>query len=156
MPAIGECLSDPKRLVVAAAAAAGALYWLLSGSDAGKPKANSDGQNALQGSTVNEDRPDRTYTEAKFQRMMAGLLTKERKSVTKEEWAKHTDIDKSLWILVGGMLFEVATFHEMHPGGTQIYLELKCPVDATQSYLAIGHSDRALKEMAALYVGHLA
>eukprot|EP00756_Hemistasia_phaeocysticola_P006438 Hpha_TRINITY_DN13832_c0_g1::TRINITY_DN13832_c0_g1_i1::g.70120::m.70120 len=151
MPALGACLSNPRNLLIGVGAAA-AAYLLLGG---GGKKGGGGAKDELQAGTQNVDREDRTYTAEKLQRMFDKLLPKQRKEVTREEWMKHTDLKKSFWILLGGALFEVADFHEMHPGGSEIYEEFAAPKDATPSYLSIGHSDRALKELAGLYVGHL-
>eukprot|EP01065_Artemidia_motanka_P002342 TRINITY_DN1110_c2_g1_i2.p3 TRINITY_DN1110_c2_g1~~TRINITY_DN1110_c2_g1_i2.p3 ORF type:complete len:184 (+),score=67.94 TRINITY_DN1110_c2_g1_i2:72-554(+) len=158
MPAAGSCFSDPKVWVLGAGAVAAVLYTLSAGQGPKSGGAGGDGKgDALLDGTDNKDKPDRTYTAEKLQRMLSGLLPPpaERPKKTKAEWEKHQDMSASYWVCIGGCLFEVAQFQDIHPGGTEIYYEYKYPKDATQGFLAIGHSDRALKELSTLFVGQL-
>ena len=76
---------------------------------------------------------------------------KKMREVTPRQLAQHAS-SESCWIVIEGFVYDVTEFH--HPGGNDRLFDLG-GMDATQAFLAIGHSPVAQKELTKLLVGRL-
>jgi hypothetical protein len=59
------------------------------------------------------------------------------------------------WIIVRGVVYDVTSFLESHPGGPLLILSV-AGGDATQAFAAPGHSTRAVEQLLSMRVGVLA
>ena len=76
------------------------------------------------------------------------------REVSLAEVAVHTSEDDA-WVIIEGLVYDVSEWHEDHPGGSEILLEL-AGKDATALFAAVQHSPDAIAERARFLVGRLA
>jgi cytochrome b involved in lipid metabolism len=74
--------------------------------------------------------------------------------ITPAELAAHTSAD-SMWVAIGGYVFDVTKYLKEHPGGEKVLSEV-AGRDATTDFEDVGHSPSARAALAALRVGALA
>lgn len=74
--------------------------------------------------------------------------------LTLDEVARHASPDDA-WIAVGGFVYDVTPFLNMHPGGRKVLLP-RLGRDATKTFEAVKHSDAARILMTNFRVGRLA
>jgi cytochrome b involved in lipid metabolism len=74
--------------------------------------------------------------------------------ITLAELAEHKSSD-SLWIAIGGCVYDVTSYVAEHPGGESVLADV-AGRDATADFEDIGHSETARKALAALRIGELA
>lgn len=72
---------------------------------------------------------------------------------TLKEVAAH-NTSTSCWIVLNGVVFDVTTFLDDHPGGYEILLH-HAGKDATDAFEAIGHSESALEVLNDYSIGLL-
>jgi len=68
-----------------------------------------------------------------------------------EEIEEHND-DKSLWVVVHGVVYDVTEYALEHPGGIGILLE-HAGLDGTDDFEDVGHSDDAKQLMKTMKIG---
>ncbi len=83
------------------------------------------------------------------------MATKELKEFTREEVATHNDGDKSAWIIIDGLVYNVTAFAAMHPGGEKILLAF-AGRDATEDFYALHRHEVLQKYAPKLLVGRIA
>lgn len=75
--------------------------------------------------------------------------------IKQAELARHAD-EKSLWVTIGGAVYDATRYAKRHPGGMEVLLR-SAGRDMTQDFDAIGHSKKAKRILEALpIVGDLA
>ena len=80
-------------------------------------------------------------------------ITMAERKIKMEEVAKHND-EKSLWFVIHGVVYDVTSFQEDHPGGDDV-LKDRAGMDATQAFEDIGHSPEANEQLAEYRIGVL-
>ena len=70
---------------------------------------------------------------------------------TWEEIEEHND-DKSLWVVIHGVVYDVTNYALEHPGGIGILLE-HAGIDGTDDFEDVGHSDDAKELMKSFKIG---
>ena len=70
---------------------------------------------------------------------------------TWEEIEEHND-DKSLWVVVHGVVYDVTNYALEHPGGIGILLE-HAGIDGTDDFEDVGHSADAKELMKSFKIG---
>ena len=75
------------------------------------------------------------------------------KTFTLEEIKKHTT-DQSMWLLVGGRVYDVTAYKDDHPGGDLVFRQ-NCGRDATKEWEEVGHTPGAEKLMSQYHIGNL-
>ncbi len=81
-------------------------------------------------------------------------MSKELKTYTKEEVAKHNTPD-DCWIIIDGRVFDVSKFHRLHPGGSGVITRLGGQ-DATDQFVSL-HGEHVMKKYEAnLVIGTVA
>ena len=73
---------------------------------------------------------------------------------SEKDVAAH-DRPSDCWIIVRGVVYDVTSFLESHPGGPLLILSV-AGGDATQAFAAPGHSTRAVEQLLSMRVGVLA
>ena len=66
-----------------------------------------------------------------------------------------TEDDGGVWVIIDGLVYDVTEWHEDHPGGSEILLEL-AGKDATKLFAAVQHSPDAIEQRKSFVVGRLA
>ncbi|KAG0082000.1 hypothetical protein BGZ92_011938 [Podila epicladia] len=77
----------------------------------------------------------------------------EVKTFSFADLADHGSRD-SLYLAVGGKVYDCTDFIDEHPGGEEVLLD-EAGRDATESFEDVGHSDEAREIMYKMYVGDL-
>jgi len=70
-----------------------------------------------------------------------------------KEVAEHKS-ESSLWMVIHGLVYDVTSFLEDHPGGDEV-LKDKGGEDATQAFEDIGHSPEAVQQLEKYLIGKL-
>nr|CAG8520140.1 15454_t:CDS:2 [Entrophospora candida] len=70
---------------------------------------------------------------------------------TLEELAKHKTKD-SLYVSIGGKVYDVTNFIDEHPGGEEVLLD-EGGKDATEAFEDVGHSDEARELLKGFEIG---
>ncbi|KAG0302031.1 hypothetical protein BGZ98_007852 [Dissophora globulifera] len=73
------------------------------------------------------------------------------KTFTTADLANHAS-KSSLYLAVGGKVYDCTEFIDEHPGGEEVLLE-EAGKDATESFEDVGHSEEAREIMHKMYVG---
>ncbi|KAG0373531.1 hypothetical protein BGX24_011570 [Mortierella sp. AD032] len=73
------------------------------------------------------------------------------KTFTTADLAAHCT-SKSLYLAVGGKVYDCTDFIDEHPGGEEVLID-EAGKDATESFEDVGHSDEAREIMYKMYVG---
>ena len=76
---------------------------------------------------------------------------KEEKVFTMEDLKEHAHVS-SCWILIKGNVYDVTSFIDEHPGGSEIVVE-STGKDATSDFQDIGHSSVAEEMMEQYKIG---
>lgn len=78
------------------------------------------------------------------------------REVSLAEVQQHlTEDDGGVWVIIDGLVYDVTEWHEDHPGGSEILLEL-AGKDATKLFAAVQHSPDAIEQRKSFVVGRLA
>lgn len=77
----------------------------------------------------------------------------EAKTITAEEVKKHSE-KKDAWFSIHGIVYDITSYLEDHPGGEEVMLD-RAGQDASTDFEDVGHSDEARKELAKFQVGQL-
>lgn len=77
------------------------------------------------------------------------------KEYTREEVAAHNSGDKSAWIIIDGLVYNITSFAAMHPGGEKILLGV-AGKDATEEFYALHRHEVLQKYAPKLLVGKIA
>ncbi|KAG1374757.1 hypothetical protein G6F61_009054 [Rhizopus arrhizus] len=77
----------------------------------------------------------------------------ELKVFTRDEVAKH-NTENDCWIIIDGAVYNVTTFAQLHPGGTQILLELGGK-DVTDDFYGLHRQEVLVKYAPRLKIGTL-
>ncbi|KAF9186932.1 hypothetical protein BGZ51_001242 [Haplosporangium sp. Z 767] len=75
----------------------------------------------------------------------------EIKTYTTADLAQHSSKD-SLWLAVGGKVYDCTDFIDEHPGGEEVLYD-EAGKDATESFDDVGHSDEAREMLKKMYIG---
>ena len=68
------------------------------------------------------------------------------RTVSLEEVQQHlTEDGGGVWVIIDGLVYDVTEWHEDHPGGSEILLEL-AGKDATKLFAAVQHSPDAIEQ----------
>ncbi|KAG0338121.1 hypothetical protein BG000_004523 [Podila horticola] len=77
----------------------------------------------------------------------------EVKTFSFADLADHSSRD-SLYLAVGGKVYDCTDFIDEHPGGEEVLLD-EAGRDATESFEDVGHSDEAREIMYKMFVGNV-
>ncbi|KAF8896259.1 peroxisomal acyl-CoA-dehydrogenase [Infundibulicybe gibba] len=73
------------------------------------------------------------------------MASKELRSITREEVAKHNK-DDDIWIVIDGKVFDITRFKDLHPGGASVFLDSDIAgQDATEAFYGLHRHDVILK-----------
>ncbi|EAL69041.1 cytochrome b5 B [Dictyostelium discoideum AX4] len=75
----------------------------------------------------------------------------EDKQYTMEEVSKHDKVD-DLWMVINQKVYDVTSFVNDHPGGGD-YLIQNAGKEATNEFLDVGHSQKAVDMLKDYYIG---
>ncbi|KAG0251453.1 hypothetical protein BG011_007607 [Mortierella polycephala] len=75
----------------------------------------------------------------------------EIKTYTTADLTQHSSKD-SLWLAVGGKVYDCTDFVDEHPGGEEVLYD-EAGKDATESFDDVGHSDEAREMLNKMYIG---
>ncbi|KAF8929804.1 hypothetical protein BGZ58_008678 [Dissophora ornata] len=75
----------------------------------------------------------------------------ETKTFTTADLSQHSS-KNSLYLAVGGKVYDCTGFIDEHPGGEEVLLD-EAGKDATESFEDVGHSEEARDIMNKMYVG---
>ncbi|KAI0034579.1 acyl-CoA dehydrogenase NM domain-like protein [Vararia minispora EC-137] len=65
------------------------------------------------------------------------MATKQLKTFTREEVAKHSSVD-DMWIIIDAKVYDVTRFKSLHPGGTAVFLDDEIAgQDATEAFYGL-------------------
>ncbi|ESN94566.1 hypothetical protein HELRODRAFT_164427 [Helobdella robusta] len=78
----------------------------------------------------------------------------EWKEIYPDQLLRHNDPTKSLWVAIGGYVYDVTDFCKKHPGGEEILYE-NAGKEVTMLFKDVGHSIVALQILEGLKIGQL-
>ncbi|CAH0561032.1 unnamed protein product [Brassicogethes aeneus] len=82
-------------------------------------------------------------------------LYKEVKQLTLEEVKKHDGVmEKTVWVVIRDIVYDVTEYMEDHPGGSDLILE-HAGKDGTKDFENTGHSNDAKKELKKYKIGEI-
>lgn len=80
-------------------------------------------------------------------------MSRLKKVIALSEFDEHNK-PNDCWIVIDGKIIDVTTYLDGHPGGAEVLVQ-NAGKDATQAFLAIGHSESAKMQMMDYLVGIL-